>query len=131
LAMKCDWIDELPWPGWLPLHSGERQLIEACAREPTAFSNSKLAMILATLESKDLIRRIETHEVHIRYVYLATDKGRRALEIANLMKRLGIVRQRKPIARFPDNDLVELLTRLRETDGERRLTEGSIDQGLP
>jgi hypothetical protein len=47
------------------------------------------------------------------------------------MKRLGIVRQRKPIARFPDNDLVELLTRLRETDGERRLTEGSIDERLP
>jgi hypothetical protein len=100
---------ELQIPVWLPLNKLERELLEICASGPYAMPEDKQKSTRMKLFSRGLIRRLEPTEAYQVPQYLATDKGRRALAIDNIMRRLGMARQPQPIYRYPETDLSELL----------------------
>jgi|SRR5208282_2516247 len=111
--------DELEIPNWLPLNERERTLLEGCAKEPVELPEEKQTQTRRALHSKHLIERVETSESFALPSYSATPKGQRALEIGKIMKRLGIPHQPRPIFRYADNDLSELLAALQKREAER------------
>jgi hypothetical protein len=100
--------EQLPIPGWIPLVPAHLKLLAACATEaehiPSASTGTR-----HPLETSGLICHATTQSASGDPTYIATEKGLRALRVQRIMKELGIVRQRRPLARFPDNDLVRLL----------------------
>jgi hypothetical protein len=99
--------EQLPIPGWLPLMSKHLKLLEACSTEPQVIVAASLAP-RHHLESTGLICCLASQLLSADRAYIATEKGLRTLRVQKMMKELGITRQRRPLARFPDNDLVEL-----------------------
>ena len=107
---------ELQIPVWLPLNKLERELLEICASGPYAMPEDKQKSTRRKLFSRGLIRRLEPTEAYQVPQYLATDKGRRALAIDNIMRRLAMARQPQPIYRYPETDLSELLMCLQKME---------------
>jgi hypothetical protein len=105
--------EQLPIPGWLPLVPKHLKLLEACAAEPQVFPGADGAS-RRHLECTGLICCRDAQSPPRDATYVATEKGLRALRVRKIMKELGIVRQRRPLTRFPDNDLVRLLVLLEE-----------------
>ena len=102
--------EQLPIPGWVPLISNHLKLLQACAAETQVIP----AMLAPRhhLESIGLICRADGLSASGNQTYIAPEKGLRALRVQQIMKELGIVRQRRPLSRFPDNDLARLLVLL-------------------
>jgi hypothetical protein len=99
--------EQLPIPGWLPLISKHLKLLEACAAESQVITIASLAP-RHHLESTGLISCLPSQSLSGDRAYIATEKGLRTLRVQKMMKELGITRQRRPLARFPDNDLIRL-----------------------
>jgi hypothetical protein len=95
------------------------KLLNACATAPQVISGASTAP-RHHLESTGLICRVNAQLVSEDPTYIATEKGVRALRVQNIMKELGIMRQRRPLARFPDNDLVRLLVLLENMTSEHQ-----------
>jgi hypothetical protein len=111
--------EQLAIPGWVPLISKHLKLLEACATEPQVIPGPSIAP-RHHLESTGLICCRNKQSRSGDRTYIATEKGLRALRVQEIMKELGIVRQRRPLARFPDNDLVRLLAVLEDIVAQRR-----------
>jgi hypothetical protein len=105
--------EQLPISGWLPLVFKHLKLLEACATEPKIAPGASFGS-RHHLDSIGLISGVDSKPPSADPMYIATEKGLRALQVHKIMKELGIVRQRRPLARFPDNDLVRLLVVLEE-----------------
>jgi hypothetical protein len=114
--------EQLPIPGWLPLISKHLKLLEACAAELQVISRASFAPC-HHLEASGLISRVNSQSTDDNANYAVTPKGLRALRVQTMMKELGIVRQRRPLARFPDNDLIPLVGLL-ENMKHRRVQSG-------
>jgi hypothetical protein len=108
--------EQLPIPGWLPLVSKHLMVLEACVAEPQVVLTASFAP-RHHLESLGLICCAIPES---RSIYIATEKGLRALRAQRIMKELGIMLQRRPLARFPDNDLVRLVALLENMVAEQR-----------
>jgi hypothetical protein len=116
--------ERLPIPGWLPLLPQHTKLLEACATEPQVIPGATIAPS-HHLESIAVICCVDAPSRLGERTYIATEKGLRALRVQKIMKELGIVRQRRPVARFPDNDLVQLVVVLEDMiAAHRRVLSG-------
>jgi hypothetical protein len=105
--------EQLPIPGWIPLVPAHLKLLEACDTEPQHIPGASTGT-RHPLDTSGLICRSTAQSASGDPTYIATEKGLRALRVQRIMKELGIVRQRRPLARFPDNDLVRLLVVLED-----------------
>jgi hypothetical protein len=118
-ARALKMIEQLPIPGWLPLLSRHLKLLQACAVNPQVIPSVN-TVLRHHLEPIGLISR-GTSQSHCRELtYIATEKGLRTLRVQNMMRELGITRHRRPLARFPDNDLVQLTAILENMVAEHR-----------
>jgi hypothetical protein len=120
--------EQLPIPGWLPLISKHLKLLEACATEPQVIPGADIVP-RRHLESTGLICCVSAQARSGEPAYSATEKGLRALRVQKIMKELGIVRQRRPLARFPDNDLVRLVVLLEDMIAAHRRVLSGLQAG--
>ncbi len=112
--------DEVQIPKWLPLNKLENELLAACAKGPLAVPEEKQQTTRLNLFSRHLIRRFEPTEAYHVPKYTITEKGKRALAIQEIMGRIPVPRQPRPIYRYPEGDLSDVLAYLQEIEAAER-----------